>query len=134
MDNKKIIKHFNTFVHILEFIVAIFIILIVIAGFIEIVLMCPLRDLIFGNVGNFQGAFQGILSDVLLLIVGIELALLLIKRNPDYLIEIMLFVIARKLLINSDEIWELAVGILALAAIFAVRKFLICKSHTNNPM
>jgi hypothetical protein len=131
MENKKIVKKLNSVVHFMESIVALFILLIVIVGFVEIILMCPFAEFLQGNVENFQGVFQSILSNVLLLIVGIELALLLIKRNPDYIIDIMLFVIARKLLINSEAIWEMAIGILALAGIFAVRKYLICKT---NPM
>ncbi|MFC1600084.1 hypothetical protein ACFL3T_03595 [Patescibacteria group bacterium] len=129
MENKKIVKKLTSLVHLMEFIVALFILLLVVAGFVEILKMTPFMEFFQGAIPDFQITFQHQLSNVLLLIVGIELALLLIKRNPDYIIDIMLFVIARKLLINTDEIWELAIGILALAAIFAVRKFLICKTN-----
>jgi len=131
MENKKIVKKLTTLVHFMEFIVALFILILVVAGFVEIIRMTPFAEFFSGTVPNFQMTFQEQLSNILLLIVGIELALLLIKRNPDYIIDIMLFVIARKLLLSSDQIWEMAIGILALGAIFAVRKFLICKT---NPM
>lgn len=129
MENKKIVKKLNSLVHFMEFIVALFILLLVVAGFVEVIRMTPFAEFFAGTIPDFQVTFQNQLSNILLLIVGIELALLLIKRNPDYIIDIMLFVIARKLLINTEQIWELTIGIFALAAIFAVRKFLICKTN-----
>lgn len=129
MKEIKILKRMNTFVHFLEILVAIFILLLVIVGFIDLIQISPIGDFLFGNSVDFQNTFQEILSNILLLIVGIELALLLIKRNPANLIEIMFFVVARKLLIKTDTIWEIAIGILALAGIFAIRMYLVPKDQ-----
>ena len=69
-------------------------------------------------------AFENVLSDILLLVVGVELAIMLIRRTPESLIEVMFFVIARKTLIKTDHFYELLVGVVALAGLFAIRKYL----------
>jgi hypothetical protein len=87
-------------------------------------------------------SFEELLADILLLVVGIELALMLVRRTPEALIEVMFFVVARKMLIKSDETWDLVLGVLALAGLFAIRKYLeyvpikqsrIPGSHSHNP-
>ena len=73
---------------------------------------------------NLHSSYEELLSDILLLVVGIELALMLVRRTPDALIEVMFFVVARKMLIKSDSFWDLILGVAALAGLFAIRKYL----------
>jgi hypothetical protein len=69
-------------------------------------------------------SFEEVLSDILLLVVGIELALMLVRRTPEALIEVMFFVVARKMLIKADTFVDLIIGVAALAGLFAIRKYL----------
>ena len=69
-------------------------------------------------------AFEEVLSDILLLVVGVELAIMLIRRTPESLIEVMFFVIARKTLIKTENFYDLLIGVVALAGLFAIRKYL----------
>jgi len=82
--------------------------------------------------GSLHTMFEGVLSDVLLLVVGVELAIMLVRRTPESLVEVMFFVIARKMLIKTDEFYELLIGVAALAGLFAIRKYLeyIPRAHT----
>lgn len=73
---------------------------------------------------NLHISYEELLSDILLLVVGIELALMLVRRTPDALIEVMFFVVARKMLIKADSFWDLILGVAALAGLFAIRKYL----------
>lgn len=73
---------------------------------------------------DLQTSFEDLLSDILLLVVGIELALMLVRRTPESLIEVMFFVVARKMLIKTDTFWDLILGVAALAGLFAIRKYL----------
>jgi hypothetical protein len=68
---------------------------------------------------------EGILSDILLLVVGIELAGLLVHRKIELLIEIILFVVARKMLISTYGSTEILLSVVALAGLFAIRKYLL---------
>jgi hypothetical protein len=73
---------------------------------------------------TLHNSFEDVLSDILLLVVGIELALMLVRRTPEALIEVMFFVVARKMLITADSFWDLILGVAALAGLFAIRKYL----------
>lgn len=73
---------------------------------------------------DLQTSFEKLLSDILLLVVGIELALMLVRRTPESLIEVMFFVVARKMLLKTDTFWDLLLGVAALAGLFAIRKYL----------
>jgi cell division protein FtsW (lipid II flippase) len=73
---------------------------------------------------NLHTSYEELLSDILLLVVGVELALMLVRRTPDALIEVMFFVVARKMLIKADSFWDLVLGVAALAGLFAIRKYL----------
>ncbi len=73
---------------------------------------------------SLHTVFENVLSDVLLLVVGVELAIMLVRRTPESLVEVMFFVIARKMLIKTDEFYELLIGVAALAGLFAIRKYL----------
>src|SRR5690606_33466799 len=69
--------------------------------------------------------FNNFLSHILLLIIGLELIETLITHTPSSIIDIMLFAIARKMLIHSSNAYELLVGAIAIAILFATRRFLI---------
>lgn len=77
-------------------------------------------------------AFEDVLSDILLLVVGVELAIMLVRRTPESLIEVMFFVIARKTLIKTDQFYELLIGVAALAGLFAIRKYLQCNPQEES--
>ena len=80
------------------------------------------QDMVINS--NMHIVLEEILADILLLVVGIELAIMLIRRTPESLVEVMFFVIARKMLIKTDHIYELLLGVIAIAGLFAIRKYL----------
>ena len=79
---------------------------------------------------GIQLALQELLSDILLLVVGVELAIMLVRRTPESLVEVIFFVIARKMLIKTDEFYEILMGVVTIAILFAVRKYLIEKERS----
>jgi hypothetical protein len=86
------------------------------------------------NMQEFVQVFEELLSGLLLLIVGVEVALVLILRRPENLLEIMFFVIARKVLIKTHHVYELLIAVVAIGALFAIRKYLlVAKSKETDP-
>ena len=79
------------------------------------------------NLGHFglRTTIENVLSDILLLVVGVELAIMLVRRRPEDLVDIIFFVIARKMVIRTGEFYELLIGVAALAGVFAIRKYLM---------
>ncbi len=64
------------------------------------------------------------LGHALLMAVGVELVTMLINHTPGSIIEVLLFAIARKMLIGSKSMTDFILGILAIAGVFAIRKYL----------
>ena len=81
---------------------------------------------------NLHTSYEELLSDILLLVVGIELALMLVRRTPESLIEVMFFVVARKMLIKASTFWDLILGVIALAGLFAIRMYLVNRPNKND--
>lgn len=73
--------------------------------------------------------FQSLLSHVLLIVVGLELALMLISHSAANVLEVMLYAIARKMLISSSNSFDILLGVIALALVFAVDKYLYSDRH-----
>jgi len=68
--------------------------------------------------------FQGFLAHALILIVGIELILMIINPSTKAILELVLFVIARKMLIYSNTMVDVVLGTIALAIVFVILRFL----------
>jgi apolipoprotein N-acyltransferase len=77
------------------------------------------------ELAEYTEMFEDILSALLLLVVGVELAIMLCLRRPESLIEIMFFVIARKVLIKTHHVYELVIAVVAMGALFAIDKYLV---------
>lgn len=69
--------------------------------------------------------FQNFLSHVLLLVIAIEFVVLMIAHTYTNIIHLILLVISRKMLVYSDTMLDLLIATIAIAVLFAVRKFLL---------
>ena len=109
------------------------------AGVSIIVVIVGICFLLSGLVGfwddlsktGMQGTIENVFSDILLIVVGIELAIMLVRRRPEDLVDIIFFVIARKMLIRTGGFYELLIGVVALAGVFAIRKYLMCRPQSS---
>ncbi len=82
--------------------------------------------------GEFHSTFEIIMGNIFLLVIGLEMAIMMIRRRVELLPEILAFVIARKLLFLTTGIYEIILGVVSIAGLFAVRKYLIkCKGCIN---
>jgi len=71
--------------------------------------------------------FKHFLAHTLLLVVGIELMLMLLSHSTNAILELVLFVIARKMLIYGETMLDLVLGTVAIAGVFAILKYLAPK-------
>lgn len=67
--------------------------------------------------------FQTFLSNALLYIIGLEVALMLIKRDPILIIDIMIYTVARKMIIQSVSIWEILVGVISIILLYFLKNY-----------
>lgn len=110
----------------------------IITGLIAIGVILGLVDLIkyFGIIlitdpAKSYELFQDFLAYALILIVGVELMLMILYHSTEAILELVLFVIARKMLIYSHTMLDLVLGTLAIAIVFAILRFLVHKDNED---
>ena len=69
-----------------------------------------------------------ILDNAITLAIGAELIKMLCKHTPETIIEVLAFALARQLIVGHVASWESLITVLAIAVLFAVRRFLL-KRH-----
>ena len=69
--------------------------------------------------------FNEFLGIALGLVVGVEFVNLLCKHTAEMLIEVLMFATARQIVVEHLSTVETLVGIVAIMALFAVRKYLL---------
>ena len=124
MYRHKLRKTISTLAGITEILVAVIILL---AVLISAVLLAV--DL-FGYSGALFGkeavvSYNDIFSTAIYIVIGIEMIKMIVKHTPDSVLEVVLFVVAKRIVADASfGSIDLLLCVLAIAAIFAVRKFL----------
>ena len=67
------------------------------------------------------------LGQIILLVIGIELVMMFTLHSTNALLEVLVFAIAHKLVLmpKTQSMGELLLGILGIACLFAIKKYLI---------
>ena len=71
-----------------------------------------------------SGEFNQFLKKMFDLIIGIELLKMLCRHDLDSIVEVLLFSVAREMIIEYMPIYLELVGIVAISILFLVRKYL----------
>ncbi len=77
---------------------------------------------------NGADSLVKILDDAITLAIGAELIKMLCKHTPETIIEVLAFALARQLIVGHAAAWENLITVLAIAVLFAIRRFLL-KRH-----
>ncbi|WP_353095472.1 hypothetical protein [Tissierella praeacuta] len=123
---KKIEKLMKHFILVIEILLAAFIMITVLLSVKDIIVL--IYTVFMTEAASSYEILQGLLAHILLLVVGLELALMLITHSAGNVLEVILYAIARKMLISSTNTMDILLGVVSLAIIFAVDKYL----HTKN--
>lgn len=113
----------------LELIIAFFIVIAIILGGISIVKY--LSVLLSTDIYHIYDAFKKFLSIALLMVIGIELVLMLLSHSSGSILELVLFAIARKMLVYSETMLDLILGTVAIAIVFLIRKYLMSSKYMS---
>lgn len=70
---------------------------------------------------TFQ-VLQTFLGHTLILVIGLELVIMLVRHTPSSVIEVLLYAIARKMIIESKTMLDILLGIIAIGGLFAINK------------
>lgn len=136
-DAERVKRGFHTnrvFAERMELITEIFemvIAVIVLAGFVISVL--PLLFDMPGLMDNSNDySFRIFLEHAFNLEIGIEFVRMLIKHTPGSALGVLVFAIARHMVLDGANGFELFMGVLSIAGIFAIRKFLYVDSFEGD--
>ena len=119
---RRIQRNVLQWANIIEILMAI--LLSVLIGILSVFLIVRFKDLLVS--GQALSNFNEFLAMVLNLVVGVEFIKMLCRHTPETVIEVLLFAIARQLIVSHGSTFENLIGILSIAILFAIRKYLFC--------
>ena len=96
---------------------------------IGIVLLCIKMAFNLGNIPNLElyPNYEDLLETCFNLIIGVELIRMVYHHTPNTVFEVLLFAIARQIIIDHSSVWGSLIGVCAIAVLFATRKYLFCE-------
>lgn len=68
-------------------------------------------------------AFGDFIKHVLMLVVGLEMLMMILTHSHQSILTLVLFVIARKMLVYADSMFDIFIGTISIAIIFFVLRF-----------
>jgi len=117
---KKWIIYLEKVAKAIEIIIALVLLVIVVVKIVEVAF-----DLTGFPVGFLTMEFAGILSVTLNLVIGVEFTKMLIKHTPESVVDVLLFAIARQMVVYHERTLDLLIGVLAISGLFAIKKVLL---------
>lgn len=126
MNRRKFLLYLNKIVYIFEILISIFLILGILISVPDIISYYGVILRSDSLVGYDQ--FKQFLDHVLILVIAVEFVLLMTAHSDSTIIHLIMLVVARKMLIKSDNMVDILIGVISITILFAVRKFLMTSS------
>lgn len=77
--------------------------------------------------------FESFVDQALLYVIGLEFALMIIKRDPRLVIEVLIFAIARKMVLKMDNGADFLMGTIAIFLLFGARYYFLKRAESSKP-
>ncbi len=126
MNRRKFLLYLNKIVYVFEILISVLLILGILISIPDIVSYYGAILKSDSIVGYDQ--FKQFLDHVLLLVIAVEFVLLMTAHSDSTIIHLIMLVVARKMLIKSDNMLDILIGVVSITILFAVRKFLMTSS------
>ena len=119
--------------YIFESILSMVVLLAVFLGTIDVLRMIWTAYIVEFQTPVAYSQLNDMLGQILLLVIGVELVVMLSLHIPGALLEVLLYAIARKMLLlpKSGGMGEILIGVIAIAGLFAIRKYLLTSDNSN---
>lgn len=126
MNRRKFLLYLNKIVYVFEILISVLLIIGILISIPDIVSYYGAILKSDSIVGYDQ--FKQFLDHVLLLVIAVEFVLLMTAHSDSTIIHLIMLVVARKMLIKSDNMMDILIGVVSITILFAVRKFLMTSS------
>lgn len=119
--------------YIFESILAMVVLIAVFLGTIDVLRMIWTEYIVNFKTLVEYSQLNDMLGQILLLVIGVELVVMLSFHIPGALLEVLLYAIARKMLLlpKSGGMGEILIGVVAIAGLFAIRKYLLTDDNST---
>lgn len=86
-----------------------------------------------GNVftGEPVAGLEAFISNVMTVAIGVELVKMLAQHDASTIVEVLMFAIARMMIVNHGSTLEILLGVAAIAILFATRKYLFIDTDSS---
>ncbi len=130
--NHNIRKHFNEFIYNVsrytEIILSIVILIVIALAGIRLIM-----DVMSTSVPAMDTEFfTSFLSQALSLVVGVEFVKMLCQHSAQTVVEVLMFATARQMVVEHLGPGETLLGVLSIAVLFAIRKYLMTDNDDMN--
>ena len=105
---------------VLELVMAVAVVVAIVVAVIS--LWQPFMDFIGNRFDN--EAFLTFVGFVFNILIGIEFLKMLSHPSSDTVLEVLIFLVARHMVIEHTTVWENLISIISIAALFAMKKYL----------
>ena len=127
---KNVNKYFMTAIHVLEKIIAVILMAVVVVAGVYLVI-----DIVNGlKAGYSDSLIKTVLADALNIIIVLEFVRVLVKHTMGMVVEVLIFALARGLIVTNETIWEMAITVGAIAVLLACRRFLFLPDDLKKVM
>ena len=117
---KKILSKLYGISYYLEMFISLLLIVVII--FLSVKLVINIFDINF-MLSN-EDVFTYFMENAMSLAVGVELIKMLCKHSASTVVEVLLFAIARQIIVSHSAVMNMVAGVLCIVALLATRKFL----------
>lgn len=122
LDTDKSGQFFRTVISGMEIVASIIITFVICIMMFNLICMIAVDHSLFEMTSE---RFYQFLADSLTLIVGLEFVNLLTRHRARDLVEVIMFAVARQIVVEHMDMKEICLGVAALAGLFAIRKYLL---------
>lgn len=132
MNRKKFLLFLNKLIHLFEILISIMLIVAILISIPDIIHYYI--DILGSSKEVSIKLFNDLLAHIMMIVIAMEFILLLVTQTDSTMVYLITLVISRKLLIQSQSMTDILIGVIAITILFITRKFLLKSSiieHLN---
>ena len=81
--------------------------------------------------GEPVARLESFIGNVMTVAIGVELVKMLAQHDASTIVEVLMFAIARMMIVNHGSTLEILFGVVAIAILFATRKYLFIDTDSS---
>lgn len=125
--NASIVKFLLKAAWILELVIALFILVVTVVQMV----LTGNDSLYYLSLGEFS--LNEFFANTMNIVIGLEFIKMLVLHTPKAVIDVLLFAIARQLVVSHSSSMDTLLGVAAVALIFLIKKFLLTREDSVPP-